>query len=375
MVVREFGTGEVAPRDRFALFQAFTARSHMPERLDSEHRDDFRAALHVLDLGDVQVSVLANSHLSADRTPALIRRRDPEVYQLHFVLRGEGSVSQGGNHTAVRAGDLFLLDSGRPYQGEFRSPPGQWSNFVVRCPRTLLALPERSVRRMASVALPGDQGVAGVLRRWLTDIDSRAHELTAADLPTLSSVTVELVASVLARCVDERGAAAQEARRRALRVRVRDFVDQRLGDPELTPEAIAAAHAISLRSLYRIFQEEGLTVAGWIRERRLEACRRDLADPALRSRPLHTVATRWGFTDHTHFSRAFRAAYGVSPRDYRHAAASGGGGFGDGVFDGGRFGGGGFGGGGFGGGGFGGADGRPCTGEPWERVPDHRSVS
>ncbi|MFE4047964.1 helix-turn-helix domain-containing protein [Streptomyces sp. YIM B13518] len=80
---------------------------------------------------------------------------------------------------------------------------------------------------------------------------------------------------------------------------------------------MAAAHQISTRSLYKLFQEEGLTVAAWVRERRLENCRRALADPALNSRPVHAIAARWGFADSAHFSRAFRAAYGMPPKEYR----------------------------------------------------------
>jgi AraC-like DNA-binding protein len=86
---------------------------------------------------------------------------------------------------------------------------------------------------------------------------------------------------------------------------------------------IAAAHQISTRYLHKIFHDQGLTVAGWIRQRRLERCHRDLADPVLRSHPIHAIATRWGFSDSAHFSRLFRAAYGTSPRDYRHLARQG----------------------------------------------------
>ncbi|MDT3398091.1 helix-turn-helix domain-containing protein, partial [Streptomyces sp. B1866] len=50
---------------------------------------------------------------------------------------------------------------------------------------------------------------------------------------------------------------------------------------------------------------------------------RDLADPALRALPIHGVATRCGFTHPSDFSRAFRTAYGISPREFRAQAGSG----------------------------------------------------
>jgi AraC-like DNA-binding protein len=49
----------------------------------------------------------------------------------------------------------------------------------------------------------------------------------------------------------------------------RAFIQEHLGDPELRPAEIAAAYHISLRLLHKLFQEQGTTVAGWIRTRRL----------------------------------------------------------------------------------------------------------
>ncbi|MFI0484918.1 helix-turn-helix domain-containing protein [Actinomadura sp. 9N215] len=59
---------------------------------------------------------------------------------------------------------------------------------------------------------------------------------------------------------------------------------------------------------------------GWIRTQRLECARRDLADLAQRATPVQALAARWGFAHASDFSRAFRRAYGMSPRDYREDA-------------------------------------------------------
>jgi AraC-like DNA-binding protein len=52
--------------------------------------------------------------------------------------------------------------------------------------------------------------------------------------------------------------------------------------------------------------------AGW-----LDPPPPDLLDPALAARPVSAIAARWGLVDPAHFSRLFRAAYGVSPVEYR----------------------------------------------------------
>jgi len=54
--------------------------------------------------------------------------------------------------------------------------------------------------------------------------------------------------------------------------------------------------------------------------RRLDATRRDLCDPALAARSISEIAFAWGFNDAAHFSRAFRARFGRSPRELRAGA-------------------------------------------------------
>jgi AraC-like DNA-binding protein len=96
------------------------------------------------------------------------------------------------------------------------------------------------------------------------------------------------------------------------------FIGRRLSDPGLTPEAVAGAHHISVRQLHKLFQHEELTVGRWIQRCRLEECRRELARLGAARHTVAAVARRWGFVSAAHFSRVFRAAYGVSPGEWRH---------------------------------------------------------
>jgi AraC-like DNA-binding protein len=108
----------------------------------------------------------------------------------------------------------------------------------------------------------------------------------------LGTILVDLTAALRARTIRAAGPVPHGTHRRTLALGIRAYIDRHLGDPELTPASIAAAHHISLRSLHRLFQDDETTVAGFIRHRRLERVRRDLTDPELLSRPIHAVAAR-----------------------------------------------------------------------------------
>ncbi|MFB6978481.1 helix-turn-helix domain-containing protein [Streptomyces scopuliridis] len=100
-------------------------------------------------------------------------------------------------------------------------------------------------------------------------------------------------------------------------LRISSFIHEHLRDPELGPTAVATAHRISLRYLHLIFQQQGTTVSAFIKQQRLDHCRRELSDPGLHHLTIHAIGTRWGFTTPGDFSRAFRASMGMPPSEYR----------------------------------------------------------
>jgi AraC-like DNA-binding protein len=69
-----------------------------------------------------------------------------------------------------------------------------------------------------------------------------------------------------------------------------------------------------------LFAREELSFAAWVREQRLRRCRDDLADPRLRHLAISEIAGRWGYRSPAHFTRAFSARFGVTPRELRRAA-------------------------------------------------------
>jgi AraC-like DNA-binding protein len=289
-------------------------RAMIPTLIRSHHQADFRATVRNLDLGAVQVSDLTYPPLQVSRTPKLIRQSDPEAFELWLTLRGTIEITQAGRTAEIAPQGLVLFDTSRPWHGQTAAVAG----VVVLFPRALMPIRPDTLSRLAAVHIPAGEGMGALLSRHLIELTRQASHYRPADTARLSTITMDLLTALCAHHLEADACLPPETRRRALQAQIHEFIQQHLGDPALCPNAIAAAHQISTRYLYKLFEHQGLTVAGWIRQRRLERCRRDLADPQLGCVPIHAIATRWGFTDRAHFSRIFRTAYGVPPKDYRH---------------------------------------------------------
>lgn len=286
----------------------------------SDHRTDFGATIRMLDLGLISVVAHRYPALEVRRTACLIRSDDPGLSQLVLNLRGELVLGQGWHSVRLDTDDLILLDCSRPFRAVHFVPPGcpgQPEAITIRLAPGLLAVPASRLTELSARRLSGRYGMGALLSGYLRDLSRRAEQYRPADAARLGPITLDLVSATLARHLDPEPAGVSMADDEAIYARVHTFVERRLSDPTLCPEMIATAQHISLRTLHRIFHAHGARVSGLIRTRRLERCRRDLADPRQAAQPIHTIAERWGFRDAAHFSRVFRTEYGISPRAFR----------------------------------------------------------
>lgn len=252
-----------------------------------------------------------------------MRRSDPEQYQLAFVTGNPMWVSQQGQDSGLVSDDLVLYDTSHPFEAGAVDDPGAITRAVmIQVPREVLPIRAGRVDRLLARRIPAGAGMGAILVEFIGTLEAHARECGEPELGRLGGVLLDLVAACLAQHAGTYGELPVEARRQAMLERVKAFIEHNLGDPDLTPSAVAARHHISVRSLHALFRGEGESVSAFIRRRRLEQARADLARRDLLTLPVHAIAAHWGFTGPAVFSRAFRDRYGIPPRDFRRLAVS-----------------------------------------------------
>ncbi|MEU9605303.1 helix-turn-helix domain-containing protein [Streptomyces sp. NPDC048057] len=313
-------TDVVSPEDRLGWWSSLLAEAVMPVAVSSGHADHFEGRATSLRLPHTEMSMFASSPLSAQRTPAHIRRADSESYFLGLVHGCPIGLEQRRNNTLLRAGDMALFDTWHPLTCEFQDQGRQSRLTLIRLPRATVPLPYDRADALLGTRLPTRTGTGALLGTYLSQLRANAPHCDDAELIRLGTVGFELVTAFLAARTDSLSALSADIRHQVLTTRVLAHIDHHLADPKLGPASIAAHHHISVRLLHLLFRRRPETVSATIRRRRLERTRADLADPRLRRRTVGEIALRWGFRHPADFSRAFRAAYGVPPSEYRHTA-------------------------------------------------------
>ena len=145
---------------------------------------------------------------------------------------------------------------------------------------------------------------SGLLLEW--------HSLSKSDLSLALLVARKLMVTAI---VKRKSELVLDLHSRRMN-KIIAVINERLYDPELNPRKIADLCHMSLRSLYLTFSKAGMTVGGYVRDRRLEDCRQIIVNK-WQSISISQLALSKGFSDPSSFSRAFKKKFGVSPGDYR----------------------------------------------------------
>jgi AraC-like DNA-binding protein len=313
-------TASLPQAERFDFWRELVAHETAPAQIYSDHLDNFDAWARITDLGSVRLTSFRYPSLEMRRTEQLIRRSDPEVYQLAVPTAGRSTIMQARRQSALQPADLTIIDTSRPHEAaHLPNPSGRRyvSSITLQIPHAALPLPAGKVDKLLATRLPSGEGVAALLAQYLRQLAEHPERYRTADAKHLGNIALDLLAATLAQQLDVQSALPGDVQHNALRARVYAFIEENLGDPTLSPPMIAAAHHVSTRTLHRLFASDETTVAEVIRTRRLRHCRRDLDNPLLRGQPVYVIAARWGFLDKAHFSRLFRTAYGMGPQAYR----------------------------------------------------------
>jgi AraC-like DNA-binding protein len=309
-----FDTATMPPDDRLRLLR--DAMGSAAVAVEIEHHvdpDEVSARSAGRRLGRLSIQTVTTTPMTLRRTVRLARADPEPSIVVELQVAGRRSVVQGNRRTMLGPGDLILLDCRRPY---LSTSLDQTSQQSVRIPTADLALTDHALARVAGLRLGPQNPVANLAATYLTQLIGDHRLAAEADLEVFEAPTIELIRAVVATQLDD-GVQATEPMENTLALRIMEFARQHLTDPDLTAAKIASANNISVRHLYTTLSRSGVVLGEWIRVRRLEGSRRELARSAATRRTISSIAYAWGFGDATHFSRTFREAFGMSPREWR----------------------------------------------------------
>jgi AraC-like DNA-binding protein len=314
-VTVQFDARRFRADDREEVLRNLTSRTFAP--LEIEHMADrgpAAANVAITDLTDLRVWSVTSTAVKVHYKALPGDDLKPSLF-FGLQITGSCGVVQRDREISLRPGDLAVWDSTTPFI--FADANGI-SQHKFRIPLDRIALPVDVIRQISATQLCPGHPISDMTVAYFRRLAARpgAFDRPGGDL--VSQPGIDLLRAVITTHLDAVDL-GKEALQATLAVRIMEYVQMHLREADLDASRIATEHHISVRQLYRILAAEGISLGDWIRTRRLEGVRRDLALPFLKD-PISEVSQRWGFTNDSSFARMFRANFGVSPSEWRRLA-------------------------------------------------------
>jgi len=309
-MLQMFSTDLIPAADRIDAWE-WNARPFCGDcRFQFPNRRTFHGSIASRKLGGLGLWRFSSSSLFFQKFPTEVARPENSSCTVITQLEGSRWYMQNGMVVILKPGDSTLIDSAAPWS----------SDCLGDCARLYLCVPRWIMEeRLRTATIPTAHRISGTTTSGASlfhmasslyrEADALGHEESAAML--------EAYFDILSECLGLPRRAAAAAGESDLLSRLETFIEGHLAEPALGPAEVAAAAGISVRHAHRLFSRKGCTMGEWVRQRRLEQCRSDLADPCLRERSITDIAFDWGFSESAHFSRSFKQQFGVCPRTFR----------------------------------------------------------
>ncbi|MBR0697287.1 helix-turn-helix domain-containing protein [Bradyrhizobium lablabi] len=298
----------VEPGDSFDRWHHVTCREFSLTECRPVANEEFQASISIRNFGslvinDIWSSTPAVERIRVIRSPSDVRRDPRDYFMLWLTLRGEVTFTQSGREAHMRRGDLVLHDQSQPFTLEF-APRAR--SIMVSIPRPLLVSRLPDAHRLTARRIGCESKVGALAGSFIRQL-ARLDDGTGPAAIRLGASALDIFATTLESELTDNAPGHGHERL----ARVKSYILANLHDSELDLDTIAKAHNMAPRTLNRLFVGEGTTPIRWLWQQRLAGSYTALAER--RFNHVTDVALSFGFSDVSHFSRAFKAAFGQSP--------------------------------------------------------------
>jgi len=278
---------------------------------------DITPPRHVPLLNEMDIYTWKHLRLSCIRSNAIKLKRLPQeplhtgqdAYFGVVLLSGEYMLEQAGREVFLSPGDMTIYDATRPHR---ITCPGSFSKLIVSIPRELMRQKLAGVEHCIAMKIPGSKGIGAVAADFMRASASQATGMSQMAFDALSDNALDLFTLALQ---EVRPPTSQLSRSRSLSLyNIKSCVEKHLAHPQLDSQMIAQATGLSSRYINELLAAEHTSLMRHVWERRLEKTHQDVLGARQTGLAVSDIAMKWGFNDLSHFSRAFKRKFGVSPR-------------------------------------------------------------
>ncbi|MEP1768748.1 MAG: helix-turn-helix domain-containing protein [Sulfitobacter sp.] len=295
----------------FDSWHQSTCRDFSTTECETLNNADFRGTVHSWTSGSIGLGDI--TAISRDTDMPLARRvsdikKDPRDHiMICTVKHGKIELTQSDRRVKIGPGDVVLYDQSKAFRMNF---VGNVRGLVAAIPRSHATSRLNRVEKLTARKVPVNSQAGKFTRLILDQLQPDSGSTDNALSKNVEASALDLIFGSIDHSFSSNGIVEKAHKEKQLD-EIQKFMRKNLADAELNIDVICGMHGISARSLNRLFSAEGTTPMRWLWQARLEGARREILKNQHAS--ITNIAFDFGFSDPSHFSRAFKRAFGVAP--------------------------------------------------------------
>jgi AraC-like DNA-binding protein len=245
-----------------------------------------------------------------------------DFYELYFFMQGSAGYIVENGHYALQKGDILLISPSNLHQLDISDTSAAYERVVLWLSRRYLDSLSSDKTDLSECFrlcsehknhLIRDPVVSSAVKTLLLDL----YALDSSDefgKDLAAEIKIKSLALTLCRYVLSESFKSFDALRKSNDkiTRLIDYINAHLDSP-LSLDTLAEAMFVSKYHLSRLFKTEtGITLHRYIVKKRLILSKRFIEE----NLPVNEIYQKCGFCDYTHFFRAFKQEYGITPKQY-----------------------------------------------------------
>jgi len=271
----------------------------------------FAASTEVFMLPDITVSWAKITASRFTRTMRTVAARGTDQILVVCYRNGHFDMTTGGRTRRVEAGEPAFIDLSQ----EITIEAPLVDNISLAISRRRLEAMVPYLDAAHGFVRPRDP-LSALLIGMLEGIAAAGPGIPVVDARGIAEATLQLVVS----CLEPLSRQSAEAGRNTLSLAaIKAFVEQHLLEVDLGPKTLLEAFGVTRSTLYRLFEPLG-GVSAYIARRRLYHAFRLLSDTRTPRGRISKLSEELGFSHPSAFTRAFKEAFGLSPKDVQALA-------------------------------------------------------
>lgn len=283
--------------------------------VDPVGHSELRMVIKSVPFGRMKLSLASLPQARISNVTNMSSQTPDHPYNIYLSNRRHQIVTNNRS-VILEPGDVTVADSAMAATMTTNEP---YTTIGLTVPASVLRAYLPEPEKAVGVRFSGKGGLSRIVSYMLLAMWEHAE---ADDFPQIANELATNLLGILSACcrVQDHRAERELTDTAAKRDRIKRLINQNLHKPDLSVREIAKQFGFSVRYLQRMFSEDEQTVSRYIRQQRLEGCKKQLADPTWLHHSITDIAFNWGFNSSAHFARVFKAQYGINAREFRTRA-------------------------------------------------------